>query len=134
MYNDWFEEPKKPKKPKKTENKQKPKPKPKPKEMKNYQPNYDKIDFEFLNQWISKRSRNFIQSLLPEGKEKGGEYLALNPRRNDEKLGSFKINMTTGAWADFATGDKGRDLISLYAYVKGVGNVEAAREISREWR
>jgi putative DNA primase/helicase len=36
---------------------------------------------------------------------------------------------TTGKWADFATNDKGGDLISLWAYVKGVNNAQAAKEL-----
>ena len=38
---------------------------------------------------------------------------AFNPRRADRHLGSFQINVRTGKWADFATGDRGGDLISL---------------------
>jgi len=34
--------------------------------------------------------------------------------------------MRTGRWSDFATGDKGGDVISLAAYLSGTGQVEAA--------
>ena len=40
----------------------------------------------------------------------------LVPRRADHRKGSFKINLTTGRWSDFATGDAGGDLVSLAAY------------------
>ncbi len=52
------------------------------------------------------------------GKMQGPEYLALNPLRSDAKLGSFTINRNTGHWGDFATGDKGGDLVSLAAYLR----------------
>lgn len=52
------------------------------------------------------------------GKVQGPEYLALNPLRSDAKPGSFTINRTTGHWGDFATGDKGGDLVSLAAYLR----------------
>lgn len=52
------------------------------------------------------------------GKMRGPEYLALNPLRSDAKPGSFTINRNTGHWADFATGDKGGDLVSLAAYLR----------------
>lgn len=69
---------------------------------------------------------NFIRSLLPNGKVEASEFVALNPTRLDKRLGSFRINTITSKWADFATGDRGRDLIALYAYLKGVSNYEAA--------
>jgi hypothetical protein len=48
-------------------------------------------------------------------------------RRGDRHLGSFKINRYNGRWADFATGDKGGDPISLVAYLANVSQAEAAR-------
>ena len=41
-------------------------------------------------------------------------------------MGSFSVNRSTGAWADFATGDKGGDLVSLYAYLFHDGDQAAA--------
>ena len=69
--------------------------------------------------------KNYIQKLLPGGKFKGNEYIVKNPRRADNNAGSFSINVTNGKWSDFATGDKGKDLISLIAYIKGISKKEA---------
>ena len=55
-----------------------------------------------------------------------------NPHRRDRTTGSFKINLRTGRWADFATGDKGGDVISLAAFLWGVSQREAARRLARE--
>ncbi len=66
----------------------------------------------------------------PSGKTQGREYLPLNPRRADSKPGSFSINLDTGAWADFATGDKGGDLIALVTYIDGIKQGEAAKLLS----
>ena len=44
--------------------------------------------------------------------------------------GSFKVHLITGHWADFATGDKGGDLVSLYAYLHRLKNGQAARELA----
>lgn len=52
------------------------------------------------------------------GRMQGPEYLSLNPLRSDAKPGSFTINRTTGQWADFATDDRGGDLVSLAAYLR----------------
>jgi putative DNA primase/helicase len=68
---------------------------------------------------------------LPDGKRQGAEYLARNPTRDDDNLGSFSVNTTTGAWSDFATGDKGRDLVSLVRYLDGLDTQgEAAHRLA----
>jgi hypothetical protein len=56
--------------------------------------------------------------------------VARNPTRTDRSPGSFKVNLHTGRWADFATGDKGSDAISLAAYLFGLKQSEAARRIA----
>ena len=63
-------------------------------------------------------------------RRRGREYLARNPTRNDRSLGSFSVNTATGAWADFADGAKGGDVISLYAYLRNIRQGEAARELA----
>ena len=67
---------------------------------------------------------------MPGGKRIGHEYVALNPTRADRHAGSFKVNLQTGRWADFATGDKGGDAVSLSAYLFGLRQAEAARRIA----
>jgi Family of unknown function (DUF5906) len=72
------------------------------------------------------RSLDFIiPRLLPGGKRVGDEWVVRNPTRNDSKPGSFSVNMRTGFWSDFATGDKGGDMIDLYVYLNGGSNVQA---------
>src|SRR3712207_5713352 len=71
------------------------------------------------------------RELLPGGRREGSEWVALNPRRYDRRPGSFKVNLRTGCWADFATGDRGRDAVSLLAYVRRVSASEAARVLAR---
>jgi hypothetical protein len=66
---------------------------------------------------------------LPEGRRQGNEWIARNPTRADNRPGSFKINIRTGRWADFATGAKGGDVISLAAHLHGLSQSDAARQI-----
>jgi uncharacterized protein (DUF927 family) len=66
---------------------------------------------------------------LPGGRREGHEYLPLNPKRADSKPGSFSINLSTGAWSDFATGDKGLDLVSLVAYLENETQGKAAAQL-----
>ena len=71
---------------------------------------------------------------LPDGQRVGPEYKALNPTRADGKIGSFSVNTTTGAWGDFATDDKGGDLVSLFAYLFHQGdNGRAAVELAERF-
>jgi hypothetical protein len=57
--------------------------------------------------------------------------MALNPRRVDYNLGSFRINIRTGRWCDFAVeGARGGDVVSLAAYLGGLGQAEAARRLA----
>lgn len=71
-----------------------------------------------------------LSSWLPDGKKNGHEYQAINPTRSDSKLGSFSINLNSGAWSDFATGDKGGDLVALVAYLDGVKQGDAAARLA----
>lgn len=68
---------------------------------------------------------------LSGGKNQGREYLPTNPTRADTKPGSFTINRDSGAWADFATGDKGGDLVALVAYLHGIKQGEAAERLAQ---
>lgn len=67
---------------------------------------------------------------LPGGNKKGGEYFVCNPLRADSKPNSFAINLTKGKWGDFATNDAGNDLISLYAYLEGIEQWQAAIDVA----
>jgi hypothetical protein len=59
----------------------------------------------------------WLISIGARGRREGHEWVALNPKRNDRTLGSFKINLKTSRWAEnVATGDRGGDPVSLAAY------------------
>ena len=68
---------------------------------------------------------------LPHGRREGGEWVALNPRRHDRSPGSFRINLRTGRWADFATDDaRGGDPVVLAAYLSCTSQGEAVRSLA----
>jgi hypothetical protein len=89
-----------------------------------------RIDFEAVNSTALVHLPYLIRQWLPQGRLEGVEWVALNPMRDDRRLGSFKINTRTGQWADFATGDRGGDMISLVAYLEGVPRAKAARRLA----
>jgi hypothetical protein len=96
--------------------------------------NTNKINFEAINAAAILSLPHLLARWLPGGKRIGKEYIALNPTRTDRKPGSFKVVMVghrAGLWADFATGDRGGDPISLAAYLFGLRQGEAARMLAK---
>jgi hypothetical protein len=90
----------------------------------------DRVDFGRVNRAALAVLPSLLQRWLPDGRIEGAEYTARNPTRADKRPGSFKINLRSGKWADFATGDKGGDPIALAAYVNRCSQVEAARQLA----
>jgi putative DNA primase/helicase len=88
------------------------------------------ITFEEMNGRLLSQVPGILESWIPGGKLLGKEYKGKNPTRADSTIGSFSVNVHTGQWADFATNDKGGDLVSLYAYLKHIGNGDAIKELS----
>ena len=89
-----------------------------------------RLDFAAINRAALHILPELIARWAPDGKLRGREWVARNPRRADGNPGSFSINTGTGRWADFATGDKGGDPISLAAYLHGLSQMEAARNLA----
>jgi hypothetical protein len=90
-----------------------------------------RLDFAEINRAALAAFPAVLARILPGGKRVGTEIVALNPRRADRRLGSFKINRYNGKWCDFATGDRGGDPVSLVAYLAGVSQGEAARLLAQ---
>ena len=91
------------------------------------------LDYAAINLSCLARFPALLGCWLPDGFKKGGEWVAPNPTRHDNRAGSFSINIDTGRWADFATGDKGGDPISLYAYLNDLSQSQAAQALRQTW-
>lgn len=85
------------------------------------------VDFAAAHRAALRVLPSLLRDWLPGGRIVGHEFVARNPTRADRKAGSFKINLRSGRWADFATGDRGGDIVSLVAYLRGTSQVDAAR-------
>lgn len=90
------------------------------------------IPFRAINEAALPKLESILRRWLAGGQRKGREYVALNPTRRDRHLGSFRINLDTGRWSDFATGDRGGDVISLIAYIDRLRQTDAARRLAGE--
>jgi len=91
-----------------------------------------RIDFAALAGDLLDRAPQLLARWLPGGHFKGDEYIVRNPTRTDNQPGSFSVNGKTGAWADFSSGGEGGDLTSLFAYLHGLTQVQAARQLISE--
>jgi len=89
-----------------------------------------RVNFEQVNSAALAVLPSLLARWLPSGRIQGHEYVALNPKRADRRLRSFSVNLRGGRSADFATGDKGGDPISLAAFLAGLSQVEAARRLA----
>lgn len=87
-------------------------------------------NFKAVNQAAMAALPGLLRRWLPNGRIEGNEYVARNPRRSDRHHGSFKINLRTGRWADFACDARGGDPVSLSAYLTGLSQTEAALRLS----
>jgi hypothetical protein len=89
-----------------------------------------RVNFNCINRCALAALPMLLERWLPGGRREGWEYVALNPTRPDRHLGSFRINVRTGRWADFATGDRGSDVVSLAAYLSHLKQSEAAEKLA----
>jgi hypothetical protein len=89
-----------------------------------------RIDFARINSAALGSLPALLARWLPGGRREGCEYIARNPMRDDRRPGSFRVNMRTGRWADFATDDRGGDVISLAAYLSGKSQADAAHALA----
>lgn len=88
------------------------------------------VDFPRINAVALANLAPILARWLPDGRRRFREYTARNPTRHDRHAGSFRVNLSSGRWADFATGDKGGDVISLAAYLFALNQAEAARRLA----
>lgn len=85
------------------------------------------LDFAGLNAALLGRAHGLLPEWFPAGRLKGHEFLVgdLSGKAGD----SLSININTGRWADFASGEKGGDLISLYAAIHRLDQGAAAKQL-----
>jgi putative DNA primase/helicase len=89
------------------------------------------INFEALGRALLARALQLVSDWMPGGIERGDEYVCGSLLGG--KGSSCSVNLQTGRWADFASSDedRGGDLISLYAAIKGLEMGQAALQLAR---
>jgi len=89
-----------------------------------------KIAFRRIADAALRHADTIVRRWLPDGKREGTEWVAINHTRSDHRKGSFKVNVTTGRWSDFATDHRGGDLVSLGAFLHRMSQADAAKRIA----
>lgn len=86
------------------------------------------LNFAGLAGELLARSDALCREWFPAGKRRGSEFVIgdLNGSAGD----SLSINLKTGVWADFATGETGGDLIALYAAMHRIDQGEAYKQLT----
>jgi putative DNA primase/helicase len=90
------------------------------------------IDFGALAAALLDRASTLVPQWLPHGVERNGRWYVGDFDGGDGE--SANVSLNTGTWIDNAGGDddKGGDLISLYARIRGLNNGQAARELMQQ--
>lgn len=85
------------------------------------------VAFETLAHQLLGRAEELCAQWLPTGRLVGREWCVGNIE--GEKGQSLRINLDSGLWSDFANGQKGRDLIALYALQHNLSQLDAAKAL-----
>lgn len=93
---------------------------------------FDTDIFHRVNAILLADMYDFCGRWAPGGYLKGGEYIARSSTCDDENRGSFRLNLKTGRWADFAKGKRGGDPVSYFAHVFDLSQIAAARALAAD--
>lgn len=88
-------------------------------------------DFEGLAHHLLNRINEILPAWLPGGELHGREYVCGSV--HGESGSSCSVNSHTGAWADFATNERGGDLTSLYATQQAIPMGDAYNYLARQF-
>lgn len=86
------------------------------------------LPFEALAADLLQHSRTLLSEWFPAGKFRGHEFVMGDVHGSEGE--SCSVNVNTGMWADFSSGDKGGDLISLYAAANRIEQGVAFKALS----
>ncbi|WP_193771380.1 phage/plasmid primase, P4 family [Candidatus Magnetaquicoccus inordinatus] len=86
------------------------------------------LPFATIAARANQQAETLLREWFPQGKRRGWEYTVGN--LNGEVGESLSINLNNGLWSDFASGERGGDLIALLAARNKISQSEAARQLA----
>jgi hypothetical protein len=90
----------------------------------------NKLDFTALAQRLLISADTLVPQWLHGGRRRGHEWVCGDLAGGEGD--SCSVNLLSGKWADFATSERGGDLIGLYAAIHEISMGDAYRELSDE--
>ncbi|MCZ4065706.1 hypothetical protein NB636_08065 [Oxalobacter aliiformigenes] len=88
-------------------------------------------NFDYVNDRALSQIASLLAEWLPNGVKNGNEYVVGSKYGEAGKSMSIRISGDkAGYWSDFAAGDSGSDLISLYAYINNLDQGAALKEVA----
>jgi len=91
------------------------------------------LNADYIKQTLA--ARDFYRQELPGAplKKHGWNDGGLCPFHSDNKPGSFRVNLVTGAYKCFACGAAGADVIAFAMALYGLQFVEALAKLADDW-
>ena len=92
------------------------------------------MNFDAINQAAMPSLEDLAREVDPGCRREASEIVLLNPHTGDRTRKNFSINRSSGTWKDFAASDiGGGDLVSFWAYCKGLSQKEAGQELAKRF-
>lgn len=88
------------------------------------------INFTALADALLANAEHLVAAWLPGGVKRGHEWVCGGLSGGEGS--SCSVNLNNGRWADFATGEQGGDLVSLYAAIHSLTMGKAAVQVARD--
>src|SRR5665213_2305452 len=88
------------------------------------------LNFKAIAERLLADAPRYLNEWLPGGKLTGREFIAGSLR--GEAGHSLSINIDKGIWKEFASGQGGGDLISLYAAIHNIKQGDAAKQFATD--
>jgi putative DNA primase/helicase len=88
------------------------------------------INFAALADALLARADTLVPMWLPGGVQRGHEYICGSVQGGAGT--SCAVNLVKGKWADFQSGEQGKDLVGLYAACYDLSMGKAALQVARE--
>ncbi|WP_417248590.1 hypothetical protein [Celeribacter sp.] len=78
------------------------------------------------------RIERLVRAWVPGARRSGDHLIVPNPKCGDLSPSNLIIDLHTGSWNDRERGYYGKDIISFYAYFRGLTQLEAARDLAMQ--
>src|SRR6266853_4349000 len=92
-----------------------------------------KFDAKTIAEALESRKIDTLQHLLPAGKIQGHVYVVGSLSGEEGESLKIHLNGKGTVWSDFATGEKGADLLDLWVAARCNGDLKAAMREAADW-